>query len=184
MKRKNSKREKPNMPQNNIRSVDIFGMLSETPEEPAEKTSAQTIRQELLANTKCKDLYPEGTITINKYTCVGVQCKLCVKACPTNALYWSNGEIKVIEDLCVYCGACVLNCMVDDCIKVERKRKDGSVESFSKPKDVIAIANQINAQKRSERVKSIFPVAESYCTKCCRPNYYMDFNTQTKKQKS
>ena len=111
-------------------------------------------RKEFLEPTGVKELFKEGKININKFTCVGGQCKLCIKACPTNALYWKTGEIGITDDLCVYCGACVLNCMVDDCIKVERKREDGKVERFSKPNDVIKLAERLNSQKRFERVKT------------------------------
>jgi hypothetical protein len=53
--------------------------------------------------------------------------------------------------------------MVNDCIKITRKREDGTVEKFSKPKDVITLENKINAKKRFERVKEVFPTAEAYC---------------------
>jgi len=62
--------------------------------------------------------------------------------------------VGVIEDLCVYCGACVLNCMVDNCIKIERKREDGTTERFSKPSAVIKLAERCNSKKRFERVKT------------------------------
>ncbi len=149
------------MPEKNASNVDIFCMLTDdTPEEARKKR-----RQEFLEPTGVKEIFKEGNININKYTCAGVQCKLCIKACPTNALYWKTGEVGVIEDLCVYCGACVLNCMVDDCIKVERKREDGKTEHFSKPQDVIMLGEKVGAQKRLERVKSVFPTAEDYCEK-------------------
>ena len=149
------------MPENNASNVDIFGLLTEDSPEQAKKKR----RRELLEPIGVKELFKEGTISVNKYTCVGVQCKLCVKACPTNALYWKSGEVGITEDLCVYCGACVLNCMVNDCIKIERKREDGKVEHFSKPKDVIMLEEKINAKKRFERVEAIFPNAEAYCEK-------------------
>jgi hypothetical protein len=53
--------------------------------------------------------------------------------------------------------------MVDDCIKITRRREDGAVEKFSKLKDVVALENKINAKKRFERVKEVFPTAEAYC---------------------
>jgi NAD-dependent dihydropyrimidine dehydrogenase PreA subunit len=147
------------MPEKTASSIDIFGLMSdESPEQEKKKR-----RQELLEPTGVKELFKEGSISINKYTCVGVQCKLCVKACPTNALYWASGEVGVVEDLCVYCGACVLNCMVDDCIKVERKREGGEVERFTKPKDVVALSEKVNAKKRLGRVKAVFPTVEGYC---------------------
>ena len=155
------------MPQDSS-SFDIFGMLqtSEAPKsKEAEKAERKKRRQEILGNNKMKDLFDEGCLTINKHTCVGVQCKLCIKVCPTNALYWKTGEgeVGITEDLCVYCGACVLNCMVDDCIKVQRKRETGEIEKFSKPEDAVKLANQINAKKRAARVRDVFPSAERFC---------------------
>ena len=147
------------MPQKIASTVDIFSLLSEDTDEKHKKKR----RQELLEPTGVKEIFKEGKITINKFTCVGGQCKLCIKACPTNALYWKTGEVGITEDLCIYCGACVLNCMVDDCIKIERKRENGKTERFSKPKDVIQLQEKINAQKRCERVKDILPTVEAYC---------------------
>jgi ferredoxin len=147
------------MPEKTASSTDILDLLSEDSAEQAKKKR----RQELLEPTGVKELFKEGSININKFTCVGVQCKLCVKACPTSALYWKRGELGIIEDLCVYCGACVLSCMVDDCIKIERKREDGEVERFSKPKDVITLEEKINAKKRLGRVTAVFPTVEDYC---------------------
>ena len=129
--------------------VDIFGLMSDT----GEKAERKKRREELLASAHMKDLFAEGKISVNRHTCSGLQCKLCIKACPTNALYWKKGEVGITEDLCVFCGACVLSCMVDDCIKIERKRESGKVERFSKPKDVLALEHDINAKKRFERVK-------------------------------
>ena len=147
------------MPDKPASSIDIFNLMSEDSSGQAKKQR----RKELLEPTGVKEFFKEGTININEYTCVGVQCKLCIKACPTNALYWANGKIGVTEDLCVYCGACVLNCMVDDCMKVVRKREEGSVESFSTPKAVLKLSEKINSKKRTERVQAIFPTVERYC---------------------
>jgi len=147
------------MPEENASAVDIFNLLSEDSPEQAKKKR----RKELLEPTGVKELFKEGNISINKYTCEGVQCKLCVKACPTNALYWKAGEVGIIEDLCVYCGACVLKCMVDNCIKIERKREDGKVERFSNTKDLIMLGEKVNEKKRFDRVKAIFPTVEDYC---------------------
>ncbi len=151
------------MPEKNSSTIDIFNMLSGT-EEKAEKPQ-KSQRQELLEPTGVKELFPEGKISINKYTCIGVQCKLCIKACPTNALYWKTGEVGIIDDLCVYCSACVLSCMVDDCIKITRKREDGKTEKFGKPRDVMVLANSLNAEKRFQRVCDVLQSAEEYCKK-------------------
>jgi ferredoxin len=146
--------------------LSIFELMNEESENKVdEEAEKRKRRKELLEPTGVKELFKEGKIGINKFTCVGGQCKLCIKACPTNALYWGTGGVGVTEDLCVYCGACVLSCMVDDCIKVERKREDGKVEGFSKPKDVIKLGEKINTQKRLARAKSVLPTIEDYCEK-------------------
>ena len=146
------------MPQESSSSADIFGLLSDSGKKAKKKQ-----REELLASSGVKEFFEEGRISVDKRTCWGLECKLCIKACPTNALYWKAGEIEVVDDLCVYCGACVLSCMVDDCIKITRKRENGKVEKFSKPTDVLKLENRINAKKRFERVREVFPTAEDYC---------------------
>ena len=147
------------MPEESSSNVDIFGLLSVDKE--AEEKKKQ--RKELLASTGVKEFFEEGSISIDKRTCWGLECKLCIEKCPTNALYWKTGEVGIVEDLCVYCGACVLCCMVDDCIKVERKREDGKTERFSKPNDVVMVQDKVNAKKRFQRVKTVFPTREEYC---------------------
>lgn len=139
-------------------SADIFSLLVETSEKEKRKR-----REELLAPLGVKEFFVDGKITINKRICKGVECKLCIKACPTNALFWkSSGEVGLTEELCIYCGACVLNCIVDDCIKVVRKREDGKVESFSTPRALTMLEHNINAMKRFDRVRAIFPSAADY----------------------
>jgi NAD-dependent dihydropyrimidine dehydrogenase PreA subunit len=133
----------------------IFDLMNEErTDQIDEEAEKRQRRKELLEPTGVKEFFKEGKININKFTCVGGQCRLCINACPTNALYWKTGSVGVIEDMCIYCGACVFNCMVDDCIKVERKREDGTVEKFSKPSDVVKIAERLNSRKRLERVRT------------------------------
>lgn len=150
------------MPENNF---DIFGLMSEEKPKPSPEEEKKKRRKELLEPTGVKEIYKDGKISINKFTCVGAQCRYCIKACPTNALYWSGGEVGIIEDLCVYCGACVLGCMVDNCIKLERTREDGTVERLSKPKDVVLLTDKNNSRKRLVRVKTVYPTLEEYCYK-------------------
>ncbi|MCL2642200.1 MAG: hypothetical protein FWD52_01590 [Candidatus Bathyarchaeota archaeon] len=146
------------MPQNNG-NVDIFGLLSDGTTVDSEKKKS---RKALLASTGVKEVFQEGKISINSYTCLGVQCKECIKVCPTTALYWGSGKIAIIEDLCVYCGACVLNCQVDDCIKLERTREDGRIEKFSKSKEVLLLQKKANTNKRVQRVRSVVLKPQDY----------------------
>ncbi len=148
------------MPEKSSSKVDIFNLLSVEKDEEKKKQ-----RKELLDSAGVKEFFEEGEIKIDKQTCRGLECKLCIEACPTNALYWKAGEVGVVDELCVYCGACVLCCMVDDCIKVKRKRQNGKTEQFSKPREVVKLQDKTNAEKRLQRVKGIFPTFEVYCEK-------------------
>jgi Predicted NADH:ubiquinone oxidoreductase, subunit RnfB len=132
----------------------IFDLMNEDSEALSEEEERKKRRKELIEPTGVKELFKEGKISINKFTCVGGQCKLCIKACPTNALYWGTGEVGIIEDLCVYCGACVANCMVDNCIKIERTGDDSRTEKFSKIGDIVKLDERKNTKKRFERVKT------------------------------
>lgn len=138
-------------------SVNVRQLLTEKAEKEKKKR-----REELLARLGVTELFVEGNITINNRTCRGVECKLCVEVCPTNALFWKVGEVGIVKELCVYCGACVLSCIVDDCIKVERKRITGEMEKFSKPRDFTALQHVINVKKRRGKIKEAFPKAEDY----------------------
>lgn len=138
-------------------SVDIYQLLLETSERRRRERRAQ-----LLQSVGVKEYFEEGSIRIDVRTCRGTECDLCIKVCPTNALYWRSGEIGVVEDLCVFCGACVLNCIVDHCIQVARSRPNEKMERFSTPREVLTLFNEINIRKRAERVKSRLPDAEAY----------------------
>jgi len=144
-------------------AADIFQLLMETAEKENRKR-----RQELLAPLDLTEFFVDGSVSINQRTCRGVDCKLCIKACPTNALFWKGGGVGITAELCIYCGACVLSCIVDDCIKVERKRQGGEYEKFSRPNDFTALQNRINAKKRHERIeeiKDLLPKPEDYLKK-------------------
>ena len=139
----------------------FFDLLEDVPDEPEEQ-KPESERAKLLDSMGVEDRFKEGTISIDMRTCRGIECNLCVKACPTNALYWKGGDIGIIDDLCIHCTACVANCMVDDCIKVTRKRPDGKDEEFSNAKDVCMLLKKINSKKEVERVNSLYPTVEEY----------------------
>jgi ferredoxin len=136
---------------------DIFQLLTAIAEQEKKKK-----REELLQPLSIKEFFVDGSLTINKRTCRGLECKLCIKACPTSALFWKKGEVALTRDLCVYCGACVLNCIVDDCIRISRRRPDGKVESFSSPRGYFALQSKIDAGKRLARILEVFPTSEDY----------------------
>ena len=122
----------------------------------AERGRRRKIRKELLHNIGVDEEYfEEGTIKIDDFTCRGAECKLCIKVCPTNALYWDEGKVKVEEDLCIYCGACVLSCIVDNCIVINRKRKSGKIETFGTPRQLTILTNSQAVQRREETLKLI-----------------------------
>jgi Fe-S-cluster-containing hydrogenase component 2 len=145
-------------------NVNIFDLLSkETPKTNELGNKKQKNRRaEFLEPMGVKDLFKVGSIKINIKTCRGIECNLCVKACPTNALYWKVGEIGIIDDLCIHCTACVAICIVDDCIMVTRKRSDKKTEKFSNPKQVLKLQSKINTQKRKDRVESLYPTIREY----------------------
>lgn len=138
----------------------IFDLLEDVPDEEEQTPTSE--RNELLKSMGVEDRFKEGSISIDMRTCRGIECNLCVKACPTNALYWKGGDIGIIEDLCIHCTACVANCMVDDCICVTRKRSDGKKEKFSNAKDVCMLLKKINSQKGVDRVTALYPTVEEY----------------------
>jgi ferredoxin len=132
----------------------IFDLMNEEEEAVSEEEERKKRRAELLEPTGIKEHYKDGKISINKFTCTGAQCKICIDKCPTHALYWGTGQVDIIEDMCVYCGACVANCMVDDCIKVERTLEDGTQEKFSNVHDVVKLQERKNTKRRLERVQN------------------------------
>jgi ferredoxin len=71
-------------------SLDIFQLLEETTEKEKKRQ-----REELLAPLGIEEFFIEGSISINKRTCQGVECKLCIESCPTNALFWRAGEVGI-----------------------------------------------------------------------------------------
>ena len=130
--------------------VNIFELLKTASEQKKEKE-----RKQILESLNVKEFFEEGSISINKRTCRGVECKLCIEACPTHTLYWTSGEVKIEESLCVYCTACVLSCIVDDCIHIRRKRSNGEIEEFSTPRHVLILLQKIDSEKKIERIKAI-----------------------------
>ena len=140
--------------------ANIYDLLLQASEKKEKEKKER--RAELLKSMGVKEYFEEGSIEIDMKTCKGLECNLCVEACPTNALYWKAGEIGIVKDLCVYCAACVFNCIVDNCIRVRRKRPNSKVEEFSTPRDVLSLLHNINSKKRCDRLKSIFSTAEVY----------------------
>jgi len=147
---------KETKPSDSSRS-DIFQLLTATTEQEKKKR-----REGLLQPLNIREFFVDGSLTINKRICKGLECKLCIKACPTSALFWKRGEVGLTRDLCVYCGACVLNCIVDDCIRISRRRSDGKIETFSSPRSYFALQSKIDAEKRIAKILEVFPTAEDY----------------------
>ena len=145
-------------------AMDIYKVLLE-----ASKEKRKAKREQLLKSVGVEEFFEEGSISINMKTFKGIECQFCIKVCPTKALYWKAGEIGVTEDLCVYCASCVLNCMVDNCIEVRRRRQNGTNERFSNPQDVLTMLNNINTKNRIKAIKSILPDEETYIKRYRKP---------------
>jgi ferredoxin len=136
--------------------ADIFHL----PHEASQKRERKE-RTRLLQSMGIKENFVEGSIRINWKTCRGVECRLCIDACPTNALYWREGEVGIAEELCVFCVGCVGVCLIDDCIQVSRKRPSEEIESFSNAREVLILLHTINSKKAVERTKSRFQNIEA-----------------------
>lgn len=137
-------------------AVDIFQLLLE-----ASKKRERKERTQRLQSIGIEENFVEGSIRINWKTCRGVECRLCIDACPTNALYWREGEVGIVGELCIFCVACVGVCLIDDCIQVKRKRLNGEIERFSNAREVLVLLHNIASGKAVERTKSRFPLIEA-----------------------
>ena len=137
---------KMSMEKGNNLGVDIFQLL-----EAASERKKRMEKRQILEPLNVKEFFEGGSIIINKRTCRGVECKLCIEACPTHALYRTSEDVEIEKSLCVYCAACVLICMVDDCIRIRRKRQSGEIEEFSNPRHVLCLLWRIDSRKRIER---------------------------------
>ena len=138
--------------ENDAKDIDIFQLLN-----MASQRKYRQERQALLSELEVQDLFCDGAVLINKQTCLGVECKLCIDVCPTHALYWAKGEVGIERQLCVYCMACVFSCIVEDCITITRTRDTGEEEVFSNSKSACALLHEIASTKRIERIQTIQP---------------------------
>ncbi len=130
-------------------TVDVFHLLLE-----ASKKREKKERTGLLQSIGVEENFIEGDVQIDEKTCRGVDCRLCIDACPTNALYWREGEVGIAKELCVFCVSCVGVCLVDDCIQVNRKRPSGKVERFSNAREILTLLRNVNSAKAVERAES------------------------------
>ena len=138
-------------------SVDIFSLMVRE-----EEKRRKAVREEVLSALDIPEFFSSGSVSIDIGKCYGPQCDLCVKACPTSAIFWREGHLIVQEELCIYCTACVANCMVEGCIRVRRVRPDGRVEEYSSLRDVAALQKATAGAKAMEMVERLFPSPEEY----------------------
>ncbi|MEM2921537.1 MAG: hypothetical protein QXF26_04380 [Candidatus Bathyarchaeia archaeon] len=132
------------------KNIDIYSLLLRAKKRPPRE------RAEILRSIGITQLfYDEGDLRIDMSKCVGVECKLCIKACPTSALYWDEAKVKLERDLCIYCSACVLNCIVDNCIILHRRGSDGRTVRFGTPREAAAVNNAIATWKRVRAVSEL-----------------------------
>ena len=133
----------------NEKDLDIFQLLT-----AASETRKKEKRTQILESLGVQDLFEKGDISVDKQTCRGIECKLCIDVCPSHALFWKSGEVEIDKDLCVYCTACVLSCIVDNCIRIQRTRLNGERETFSNPRQVFLLLQNLGTHKKRERANS------------------------------
>lgn len=78
------------------------------------------------------------SVTILKDKCRG--CRLCMKACPFDAIKMTDGKADINYDKCTNCGACEASCRFE-AIKVEREEQKQAVD-LSDYKGVWVFAEQ------------------------------------------
>jgi len=66
--------------------ANIYDLLLQASEKKEKEKKEK--RAELLKSMGVKEYFEEGSIEIDMRTCRGLECDLCIEACPTNALYW------------------------------------------------------------------------------------------------
>lgn len=69
-------------------SLDTFQLLAETMEK-----ERRNRREELLAPLGIKEFFLDGSISIDKRTCQGLECKLCVEAVQLMLFFGGLGRL-------------------------------------------------------------------------------------------
>ncbi len=49
-------------------------------------------------------------------------CYACTEICPSGALYFENGQVKLVETVCIFCRSCQNVCPVDNAIEIKREK--------------------------------------------------------------
>ncbi|OIO32996.1 MAG: electron transfer flavoprotein subunit alpha [Candidatus Omnitrophica bacterium CG1_02_40_15] len=80
------------------------------------------------------------SIKVINEKCVG--CKLCVKACPFNAIELVNKKAVIDLDKCTLCGACIESCKFDAIVIVGGGRDRPLHQKFDEYKDVWVFCEQ------------------------------------------
>jgi len=137
--------------------VDIFSMMVEE-----EEKRRRALREEVLGTLGIQDIFVKGSVSVDMRKCYGRECDMCVKACPTRAIFWRDNELVIQEEICIFCTACVANCMVEGCIRVRRVRPDGTVEEYSSVREVAVLLRSISGRKALEAVEAVFPSTSDF----------------------
>ena len=143
-------------------AIDIFGLMVEE-----EEKRQRAVREEVLEALGIPEFFVKGSVHVDLNKCYGVECDLCVKACPTSAIFWRSGRLVVQEEICIFCTACVVNCMVKDCITVRRVRPDGTVEEFSSLDDVARLLRAVAGRRANDMVERLFPSPGDFLNRYC-----------------
>ena len=89
----------------------------------------------------------------------------CTEVCPTGALYCEGHEVRLNEDCCIYCQACVRACPVDDALEVRREMIRGRFPTSQLWSDILEKIVSPAARLRHVQESAAMKRARAYRTR-------------------
>lgn len=104
-------------------------------------------------DTSCGIHVPFETAVINPRLCIG--CKLCITACPTDAIIGSAKHMHQVDpDLCTGCCLCQIACPMD-CIDMKTAGREWNEEDKNRSRQRYQARNLRRKQLEEEREKKL-----------------------------
>jgi 4Fe-4S ferredoxin len=103
----------------------------------------------------------EGVIRLERSLCPA-GCQACADMCPTHALEMEDGQLVLLEQFCIYCGACTQICPAPEALLVRRHRvrhtpvKSGAwVAAIEKLISAEMAAQEMDVKSQQKRRKAV-----------------------------